>query len=66
MHSFRIFIRCDHQIIYEITQFPKERMNQHSPNHAVATDAIEVPTVNTTLCLSNVSFKPEFTGDRFF
>lgn len=28
------------------------------PNHAVATDAIEVEIVNTTLCLSNISYSP--------
>lgn len=27
----------------------------NTPNQAVATDAMEVPTVNTTRCLSNVS-----------
>lgn len=27
----------------------------NSPTHAVATDAKEVPIVNTTLCLSNMS-----------
>ena len=38
-----------------IKKWQNKNSQRNSPNHAVATEAMEVPTVNTTLCVSNIS-----------